>query len=315
MYTGHIKTNIIHSFLSLGLADSIAGGVGSKSSSTTSLALCLADSLIKCYLTSSKDKSLGERDAVFDVRHQAMQYLKWWRNGYLSASGEPGVPDEAMQIVLRIWEEGLERGLPTVEILGRVEAEQSKIPNSSVSVVWVLPIALIFWRDRERAIEFARSAASVIFPTAKHLAGWYVNAVAAVLWESAQKQNLRVGKALLGRGFEAEFMQLGLQNTEAAEDVRKGVGIFLETSSFEEGLRAATRYHPQTSMAYAGIAGAWYGDGVKDEIKHTGAGGDLVKRVGGALGALAKVLEKKDEDEMQVIAASVPLDDEFEGML
>lgn len=315
MYTRHIKTNLVHSFLSLAFVDGITNNRGLEFSSTASLALCLADSMIRCYLTSLGNTSLDEKDAIFDVRHQATQYVKWWRQGYLSASGEPGIPDKTMEAALEIWEGGFEGNLSTTEILEKVEANQLRI-DFPTSVVWVLPVALVFWRDRQKAAEFTRSAASVLSPASKHLAGWYVSAVVAVLWESVEKKDLRVGKTWLGNGFGEEFTRLGLQGVEEAENVRRGVMIFLETSSFGDGLRVAIRCHPQTSLAYAGIAGAWYSDGVGEEIRQKNiVGNGLVERVAGHLGALAKVLERRDEDEMQRIAAGVPLDDEFEGML
>lgn len=315
MYTSHIKTNTIHSFLSLALVDAITGSEELKFSSTTSLALCLVDSLIQCYLASSESESVNEKDTLFDTRHQATQYIKWWRQGHLSPSREPGDPDKATKAALEIWEDGLERGLSTADILQHVKTEQMKDTNLSTSVLWVLPIALIFWRDRKEAAELAQRAADVLSPASSNLAGWYVNAVAAILWESAEKQSLRIGKTWLGKQFEAEYKRLGLQGTVTAEDLRKGVDIFLGTASFGEGLKAVVNSHPQTAMAYSGIAGAWYGNGVKDEIKQTVAGYNLVEKVAGRLGILAKILERKGDDEMQIIAAGVPLDDEYEGML
>ncbi|KAI5851545.1 hypothetical protein DFP73DRAFT_537586 [Morchella snyderi] len=340
MYTVNVRTQLVYSFTSLALADYITNVNGAGFSTTTSLALCLANSLIQC--DNRHPPSLGialglgreEPDGgLFSVRHQAAEYIRWWRAGHLSVSpaAAPSAPDGAMQAALQIWEAGLKSGRPTAEILDAVRSGQllgqtSPPPPASV-VVWVLPVALLFWRDTARAVELARAAADAVVPAARDLAGWYVFAVTSVLWNWAARSDVRLDKPRIRTRIEDEYQRLGLGGEGGvagglgAEDVHRGVEIYMQTDTFGEGLSVARRCSssssPQVVMAYAGIAAAWYGAaaiGWKVDARAF-AGYGVVERVAGAIGTLAKVMEKRDDDCMQMLASSIPLDDECEGML
>lgn len=347
MYTVNVRTQFVYSFTSLALADYITSINGAGFSTTTSLALCLANSLIQCdnRHPPSLEPALGldreEPDGgLFSVRHQAAEYIRWWRAGHFSVSpAAPSAPDGAMQAALQVWEAGLKSGRPTAEILDAIRSSQhlgqasppSPPPPPPASVVvWVLPIALLFWRDTARAVELARAAADVVVPAARDLAGWYVFAVTSVLWNWAARSNVRLDKPQMRTRIEDEYQRLGLglggeggvAGGLGAEDVHRGVEIYMQTDTFGEGLSVARRYSSsgssaQVVMAYAGIAAAWYGAaaiGWKGDVRAF-AGYAVVERVAGAIGTLAKVMEKRDDDCMQMLASGIPLDDECEGML
>lgn len=182
----------------------------------------------------------------------------------------------------------------------------------------MLPVALLFWRDTARAVELAQAAADVLVPTARDLAGWYVFSVTTVLWNWAAKSDIRLEKRWMQAKIEDEYRRLKLDGVRGAGDVRRGVEIYMETDTFGEGLSVARRScNPQVvAMAYAGIAGIWYGAAVREVVDDRGfVGYDVVEEVAGAIGTLAKEMEKRDDDETQMLASNIPLDDEYDGMI
>ncbi|KAH0613638.1 uncharacterized protein H6S33_005524 [Morchella sextelata] len=321
MYTVNVRTQLVYSFTSLALAEYITGDNGAGFSTTTSLALCLANSLIQCDLNPPGHEPTLEpggegSDGLFSIRHQAAEYIRWWRAGHFSVSPAPSAPDGATQAALQIWEEGLRRGRPTAEILEAVRSDQllgQQAPPTSV--VWVLPIALLFWRDTAKAVELTRAAANVVMPAARDLAGWYVFAVTSILWNWAAKSNVRLEKRWMRVKIEDEYKRLKLDGARGAGDVHRGVEIYMETDTFDEGLSIARRCNPQVAMAYAGIAAIWYGAAVGEVDGRAFVGYDVVEELSGAIGTLAKEMEKKDDDDTQMLASSIPLDDEYDGMI
>ncbi|RPB16546.1 hypothetical protein P167DRAFT_260583 [Morchella conica CCBAS932] len=340
MYTVNVRTQLVYSFTSLALAEHITSSdINGRAgfSTTTSLALCLANSLIHCNLhlpdhdeptttTTTTTATLdhggggGSSDGLFSIRHQAAEYIKWGRQGHFSVSPAPSASDRGIQAALQIWEEGLQRGWLTAEILEAVRSAQllGQAAPPYTSVVWVLPVALLFWRDTARAVELARAAADVLVPTARDLAGWYVFAVTTVLWNWAAKSDVRLEKRWMRVKIEDEYRRLKLDGVRGAEDVHRGVEIYMETDTFGEGLGVARRScNPQVvAMAYAGIAGVWYGATVREVVDGRAfVGYGVVEEVAGAIGTLAKEMEKRDDDETQMLASSIPLDDEYDGMI
>ncbi|KAF8540558.1 ADP-ribosylation/Crystallin J1 [Trichophaea hybrida] len=226
----------------------------------TSMTLCLADSL--CALSS------------FSEEDQASRYNRWYRSGYLSATGECFDIGLATRVALGIW--GAGGGLKEVaEKLDRSD----RCGNGSL--MRVLPVALVLWRTPEKAEEAAERSSNVTHPhkMCAEACRVYVRLVVGILvaadcgramvkedllrvvmsypWEN---KNLRevFGDGGFVRKREEEIRSSGyvLHTLEAA------LWCFFGTVTFEEGaVRAVNLGDDADTVAavYGGLAGAWYG--------------------------------------------------------
>ncbi|KAF8253512.1 ADP-ribosylation/Crystallin J1 [Wilcoxina mikolae CBS 423.85] len=226
----------------------------------TSMTLCLADSL--CALSS------------FSEADQASRYNRWYRSGYLSATGECFDIGNATRAALEIW--GAGGGLKEVaEKLDR----SNKCGNGSL--MRVLPVALALWRTPEKAEEAAERSSNVTHPHKMCVEACrvYVRLVVGILraadcgramvkedllrvvmnypWENKKLREV-FGDGGFVRKREEEIRSSGyvLHTLEAA------LWCFFGTDTFEEGaVRAVNLGDDADTVAavYGGLAGAWYG--------------------------------------------------------
>ncbi|KAF5318868.1 hypothetical protein D9619_010942 [Psilocybe cf. subviscida] len=116
----------------------------------TSMTLCLAESLSKC-----KD------DGGFSEVHQLDTYSRWKRQGHLSAVGRCFDIGNTIRMALSIFAQG-KRDAALSNIRAKLGAESNA---GNGSLMRVLPIGLVYWRNLERAKEFARRSSSTTHPT------------------------------------------------------------------------------------------------------------------------------------------------------
>ena len=100
----------------------------------TSMALCLAESLVEC--------------GGFDSADQMKRYVRWWREGYLSSNGECFDIGRTVSAALRRFEQ---TGEP---FSGATEPRSA----GNGSIMRLAPVPLFFAGDPERAIEMAAAS-------------------------------------------------------------------------------------------------------------------------------------------------------------
>lgn len=193
----------------------------------TSMALCLAESLLACHGTNLND--------------QAARYLRWYRQGHWSSTGHC-----------------FDIGNATRAALERFEATGDPLSGSTDpysagngSIMRLAPAVLFYASDRDRAIE-----AAIASSRTTHQAQTCLDAcaqLAEILFHllHGKKPNLthRNRDQVEGSGFVVESL-------EAA------IWAFNTTESFAEAILAATNLgdDADTTSAITGqMAGAWYG--------------------------------------------------------
>jgi len=118
-----------------GLTDMIGGGPfhlqPGQWTDDTSMALCLAESLVEC--------------RGFDARDQMERYLRWWRDGYLSSTGEC-----------------FDIGVATSTSIGRFEHDGNPYAGSldplragNGSIMRLAPVPMFYYRDGAEAVRQA----------------------------------------------------------------------------------------------------------------------------------------------------------------
>lgn len=223
----------------------------------TSMALCLAESLVEC--------------GGFDARDQMTRYVRWWRTGYLSSTGRC-----------------FDIGGATSAALGRFERDGDPFAGSpeprlagNGSLMRLAPAPLAFARDAERAIAQAAAssrtthAAPNAVDACRLLAALLVGAV-----NGATKAELLADHFAPTPGYWAAHPLTpevdaiaggGYQRREPPEIRGRGYVVasleaalwaFAKSATFREGCLLAVNLGEDadtTGAIYGQIAGAWYG--------------------------------------------------------
>jgi ADP-ribosyl-[dinitrogen reductase] hydrolase len=226
----------------------------------TSMALCLADSLIN--------------SAHFSERDQASRYVRWLRTGYLSVTGTCFDAGNATRVAVNIWASG-----------GNLDEIRTALDRTECcgngSLMRALPVALTYWNAPEMARGYARRSSLTTHPhrLCQEACELYVHLITTIL--GAADSRVHLGKANLIQAlkeWEYENQELRLVfatgtwvNKDEAEISSSGyvlhtleaaLWVFFRTHSFEEGaIRAVNLGDDADTVAavYGGIAGAWYG--------------------------------------------------------
>jgi ADP-ribosylglycohydrolase len=236
----------------------------------TSMALCLAASLI--------ERPGGA--ASFSVEDQAARYVDWWQNGYMSAVGECFDVGMATRQALGMWMHDKDTAW---ELVQRGFVKQYKCGNGSL--MRVLPVALMFWRDQEEAMRFARRSSTVTHPhpLCQEACAVYVLLVSKVLqWaeEKVEVSKMDLLDVLQSFPFESELLKDTFGKDSMTSFVTKprscisssgyvlctleaALWAFFTTESFEEGAILVANLGDDADTVgavYGGLAGAWHAD-------------------------------------------------------
>lgn len=237
----------------------------------TSMALCLSEAIIN---------SKGE---VPSEASQAELYVRWWRDGYLSAVGRCFDIGMATRAALGFWEEKPTRALE------RVKKELSgEFSCGNGSLMRVLPVALAFWESPEKAMKVAMKSSLVSHPhlMCQEACAIYVFLVSTVL-QCCQERKTISKKYLLEILYEYNFNDITLRDaigpTSAftakpitqidssgfvLHTLQAALWCFFNTKTFEEGaIRVVNLGDDADTVAavYGGLAGAWYADSLETE--------------------------------------------------
>lgn len=189
----------------------------------TSMALCLATSLVSC--------------RGFDARDQMERYLRWMRTGYLSSNGRCFDVGNTVRAALRRFEES---GEP---FAGSTRPDSA----GNGSLMRLAPVVLYYHPDRERAIHHAAESSRTTHGAAECLdacrlfAGLLLRALSGdgkreilapfpLVTESARLRNLAAAPgalpaygALRGTGYVVDSLEAALACFAAADSYREAV--------------------------------------------------------------------------------------------
>jgi ADP-ribosyl-[dinitrogen reductase] hydrolase len=265
----------------------------------TSMALCLAHSLLETYPTSSNV-------------HQASRYLAWYRVGYMSSVGrcfDIGITtrnglEPWKRAVLVNAKHGTEGSDPdAAKDQAATQAAQTSIEKSfnkecycgNGSLMRVLPVALLFAADIPRAVRIAAESSRVTHPHPRCV----LSCALYTILVSQCLQNPDVTKETLvnhivefvsaledtvvsskGKSARAPFIErfkpytdLSVFQEKVEKEIRStgyvlysleaALWTFLTTSSFREGAIKVVNLGDDADTVgaiYGGLAGAFYGD-------------------------------------------------------
>jgi ADP-ribosylglycohydrolase len=248
----------------------------------TSMALCLAESLIEC--------------RAFDAADQMERYIRWWREGHLSSTGFcfdiGGTTAQALQAYIRTEE----------PFSGPTHARAA----GNGSLMRLAPAPLFFAADPELAVQMSSESsrtthgALTCLDACRYYGGLIVGAVNGVpkeellapryapvpgLWERmplcAEIDEIAAGSfrsreppAIVGSGYVVKALEAALW-------------AFSRATSFMDGALLAVNlgYDADTTGAiYGQLAGAYYGaDGIPESWRACLAQGDRICEFAGQL--------------------------------
>ena len=221
----------------------------------TSMALCLADSLIEC--------------KGFEARDNLERYCRWFRNGYLSATGK------CFDIGT-----GTRRALNRFERTGETECDDPSSGGNG-SIMRLAPVPLAYWSNPEKAIHFAALSsktthgATEATDACRLLAALIVGALQGRekaellsagfcpvpgLWE---RESLHSKIAAIASGsYKIKTRDEIKSSGYCVDTLEAALWAFFTTDTFEAGAIAAVNLGEDTDSigaVYGQIAGAFYG--------------------------------------------------------
>ncbi|MEI6260675.1 MAG: ADP-ribosylglycohydrolase family protein [Deltaproteobacteria bacterium] len=248
----------------------------------TSMALCLAESLVTC--------------GTFNARDQMVRYTRWWKEGYLSSNGECFDIGNTVSQALRQY---ASTGDPFAGATDSYSAGNG-------SLMRLAPVPLFYASDPERAINMSAESsrtthgAVTCLDACRYFGGLIVGAVQG---DSKEK--------LLGKRYApvdgiwdrvplcAEIDEIAcgsFKRKEPPEIVGSGYVVqsleaalwaFYKSSTFEEGCLLAVNIGNDadtTGAIYGQLAGAYYGvEGIRSDWRECLAHLDLISRLAESL--------------------------------
>ena len=241
----------------------------------TSMALCLAESLIKC--------------GGFDAGDQMSRYVRWWTEGYLSSTGKC-----------------FDIGNATCDALSRYRDTGEAFAGSTDrysagngSLMRLAPAPLFFASDPERAIRMSGDSsrtthgATTCVDACRYFGGLLVGAVQGVDKETLLSSRYSPVAGLWEReSLCAEIDEIAagsFKRKEPPEIVGSGYVVksleaalwaFYHSTDFRDGCLEAVNLGDDadtTAAIYGQIAGAYYGvDGIPAEWRERVAMGELI---------------------------------------
>lgn len=119
----------------------------------TSMTLCLARSLARSL----------DADGGFDEKNQLQAYSAWFQRGELSAIGRCFDIGGSTNRALRMFQTHKDR--PIEEILSIIKGSMSgNVFGGNGSLMRVLPVGLAYWRDEEKARNYAKRSSCTTHP-------------------------------------------------------------------------------------------------------------------------------------------------------
>lgn len=237
----------------------------------TSMALCLGQAII------------DSKGGIPSEASQAELYVRWWRNGYLSAIGRCFDIGESTRVALGFWES------KSAKALAKVRKELSgEYSCGNGSLMRVLPVSLAFWEDSNKAMEVARASSVVSHPhpMCQEACAVYVFLISTILQCCTEQKRMSkrdLLDVLYGYTFENSTLRDAIGPTSefttkpdteidssgfVLHTIQAALWCFFNTETFEEGaIRVVNLGDDADTVAavYGGLAGAWYADPLETE--------------------------------------------------
>ena len=248
----------------------------------TSMALCLADSLIAC--------------GGFDAADQMSRYVRWWREGYLSSTGACFDIGNATRAALsRYWDTG-------EPFAGSTDPYSA----GNGSLMRLAPAPLFFASDPELAIRMSGESsrtthgATTCVDACRYFGGLLVGAVQGVdkatllsphyspvdgLWER-QPLCAEIDKVAAG-SFKSKQPPEIVGSGYVVKSLEAALWAFYHSTDFRDGCLLAVNLGDDadtTAAIYGQIAGAYYGvDGIPAEWRERVAMGEFIAQLADGL--------------------------------
>ena len=244
----------------------------------TSMALCLAESLIDC--------------RGFDARDQMERYTRWLKHGYLSSNGRCF---DIGNTVVRALQHYVRTGEP---FSGSTDPHAA----GNGSLMRLAPVPLFFAADPETAIHLSAESsrtthgATTCLDACRYFGGLLIGAIQGVskeellspryapvqhLWE--RERLCREIDDIAGGSFKRKEPPDIVGSGYVVESLEAALWAFNRSSSFREGcLLAVNLGHDAdtTGAIFGQLAGAYYGvDGIPRAWRECLAQGDLILRL------------------------------------
>ena len=215
----------------------------------TSLALCLAESLVEC------------RD--FDPVDQLQRYVRWWREGHLSCTGHCFDIGNTTRSALAAFERtGKPSGLTS--------------PNTAAngSIMRLAPVPMFYANDIDAAMDRAGHSSATTHAAAEPVAACrYMSVVIVRALKGASKEEVLAPLQIDGLPEKIAAVASGSFKTKQPPEIR-GTGYvvdsleaalwaFHNSDNFADGARLAVNLGDDadtTGAVYGQIAGAFYGE-------------------------------------------------------
>jgi ADP-ribosyl-[dinitrogen reductase] hydrolase len=225
----------------------------------TSMALCLADSLVQ--------------RKGFDPRDQMDRYVRWYREGYLSSNGRCFDIGNTVRSALTAYET---TGEP-------MSGSTDTYSAGNGSIMRLAPVSMAFAGDADQAAHYSGESSKTTHgaPTCVDACRYLGHIIASALAGDAKGELLTWHNYQLAGPWTAEVVQIIQGSYEekeppdikgsgyVAECLEAALWAFHRSDSFREGCLLAVNLGDDadtTGAVYGQIAGAFYGeDGIPDE--------------------------------------------------
>ena len=241
------------------VTDMVGGGVfqleAGQWTDDTSMALCLAESLIECQ--------------DFDLTDQLTRYCRWYREGYLSCKDYCFDIGNTTRTALQSFEQS-----------GKPNASSDPMSAGNGSLMRLAPVPLFYSRNISNAIHFSgqSSITTHAAPNAIDACRYYASLIVGAI-EGQDKDNLLADTYLAdywqqySLSVEIEEVRLGSFKTKhppeilgsgyVVKSLEAALWAFQQSDSFEEGTLMAVNLGDDadtTGAIYGQLAGAYYGE-------------------------------------------------------
>ena len=214
----------------------------------TSMALCLAESLIECQ--------------GFDAEDQLERYTRWWRNGHLSSNGFCFDIGNTTQAALQAFQE-----------TGRISGQATSDSAGNGSIMRLASVPMLYANSMDDAVEFAGKSSStthaseITVNACRYMASLIVRALWG--WEKEEVLAPALAGELDDELKRVSFGSFRIFNPPeikgsgyVVECLEAALWAFHHSNNFAEGARLAVNLGDDsdtTGAVYGQIAGAYYG--------------------------------------------------------
>lgn len=215
----------------------------------TSMALCLAESLIKCQ--------------GFDPIDQLKRYVDWWQTGHLSSAGECFDIGNTTLTALKAF---LRTGKPC--------GQTSNYSAGNGSIMRLAPVPMFYANHRGKAVELAGKSSATTHASSETIGACrYMADLMVQALRGASKEEILAPSSLDGLSRGITRVANGSFKVSQPPDI-KGTGYvvdsleaalwsFWNSDNFTDGARLAVNLGDDadtTGAVYGQIAGAFYGE-------------------------------------------------------